>query len=131
MALSSSERLGLRIGILGADLLWRSRVAAALGEAGAELKQVGPGPLPPGLDLLLVDLNRDPGERLQRLTGLLSAAPKLEVVCYGPHAQMAGLSPEARRRGARRCVANSQLQHTLRRFAESRRGLTPYPEGAA
>ncbi|MGH7666270.1 MAG: hypothetical protein ACREN1_03015 [Candidatus Dormibacteria bacterium] len=90
------------------------------------LEVVGVGTPPAGrYDLLLIDLNREAKERLAWLTRVGADEFPTEVVCFGPHTQMAELSQLARAAGAGRCVANSHLPLTLRRWREAREGVAP------
>jgi hypothetical protein len=50
-----------------------------------------------------------------------------EVICFGRHTEMAELNPRARAAGAVRCVANSHLPETLRRWLRSRREASSPP----
>jgi len=94
----------------------RGRVRAALGTAADQLEVAADGELPSGLDLLLVDLNRDGQARLAWLEHFDRLLPAAEVICFGPHTEMAELNPRARAAGATRCVANSHLPETLQRW---------------
>ncbi|HUY23709.1 MAG TPA: hypothetical protein VMV09_00190, partial [Candidatus Saccharimonadales bacterium] len=85
-----------------------------------QLEVASDGDLPSGLDLLLLDLNRGAHERLAWLEHLVPL-PAAEVICFGPHTEMAELNPRARAAGATRCVANSHLPETLQRWLRSRR----------
>lgn len=105
------------------DLMVRARVRAALGTAVDHLEVADDGEVPSRLDLLLVDLNRHGLERLEWLEHLDLPLPTAEVICFGPHTEMAELNPRARAAGAARCVANSHLPETLQRWLRSRRQL--------
>ncbi|MGC1909386.1 MAG: hypothetical protein WA809_07275, partial [Candidatus Dormiibacterota bacterium] len=52
------------------------------------------------------------------------------VICFGPHTEMASLSPRARAAGATSCVANSHLEQTLQRWLRSGGGAPPRPRRA-
>jgi hypothetical protein len=99
----------------------RARVEAALGPVVGRLEAVGNGDLRGGLDLLLLDLNRDAQERLAWLEQMDPSHRAGEVICFGPHTEMAELNSRARAAGAARCVANSHLAETLDRWLRSRR----------
>ncbi|HEY6537814.1 MAG TPA: hypothetical protein VI138_02090 [Candidatus Dormibacteraeota bacterium] len=114
--MSSSEPSRPLVGLVTDDLLFRSRVVAGL-EGQADLVTVRLGALPDGLVLLLVDLNRRPEERIAGLS--MGGGAGLEIICFGPHTEMAELSPRARAAGATRCVANSHLAETLQRWLRS------------
>ena len=101
----------------------RARVRAALGTGVDQLEVAHDGEVPSGLDLLLLDLNRDAQERLAWLEHLDLRLPTAEVICFGPHTEMAELNPRARAAGAARCVANSHLPETLQRWLRSRRPM--------
>ncbi|MGA7088480.1 MAG: hypothetical protein WA695_00310 [Candidatus Dormiibacterota bacterium] len=109
-----------RVGLLTRDLMVRARVRAALGTAVEQLEVATDGDLPSSLDLLLLDLNRGAHERLAWLEHLDLPLPAAEVICFGPHTEMAELNPRARAAGATRCVANSHLPETLQRWLRSR-----------
>lgn len=118
----SSEQVARpKVGLLTRDLMVRARVEAALGTAVDQLEVAADGEVPSGLDLLLLDLNRDAPERLAWLEHLDRPLPVVEVICFGPHTEMADLNPRARAAGAGRCVANSHLGETLQRWLRSRR----------
>jgi hypothetical protein len=110
-----------RVALLTRDLMVRARVEAALGSTVADLQVLAGGELPEGLDLLLLDLNRDGEERLAWLEHLGPPGRAAEVICFGRHTEMAELNPRARAAGARSCVANSHLPETLQRWLRSRR----------
>jgi len=107
-----------RVGLVCQDLMVRSRVEAALGFPVVTVEPSGPR-LDGGFDLLLLDLNRSAPERLAWLSGLASPESSSEVICFGPHTEMASLNPTARAAGASRCVANSHLPETLQRWLRS------------
>jgi hypothetical protein len=107
--------------LLTRDLMIRARVRAAFGTAVDQLEVAADGEVPSGLDLLLVDLNRDGPERLAWLEHLDRPLPAAGVICFGPHTEMAELNPRARAAGATRCVANSHMPETLRSWLRSHR----------
>ena len=122
MPLRSSEPTARpEVALLTRDLMIRARVEAALGSAVEHLQVLAGGELPGGLDLLLVDLNRDAPERLAWLEHTAAPGAGAEVICFGRHTEMAELNPRARAAGAARCVANSHLPETLQRWLRSRR----------
>ncbi|MGP8249066.1 MAG: hypothetical protein ACLQNU_03875 [Candidatus Dormibacteria bacterium] len=118
---SSELTAGPQVALLTRDLMTRARVAAALGPSVDQLQVLAGGELPEGLDLLLLDLNRDALERLAWLEHIGPRGHAAEVICFGPHTEMAELNPRARAAGAARCVANSHLPETLQRWLRSRR----------
>ncbi len=97
------------VGLVSGDLMVVSRLAALARGFGFTLQTVRPGAVITSLDLLLVDLNRDPEGQIALLAGLLAKRPGIAAVCFGPHLQLAQLKPRARAAGAQRCVANSAL----------------------
>jgi hypothetical protein len=116
--------------LLTRDLMVRARVETALGTAVGALQVLAGGELPEGLDLLLVDLNRDAAERLAWLEHIGPRGPhgpRPDVICFGPHTEMAELNPRARAAGAASCVANSHLPETLQRWLRSRRQASSPP----
>jgi hypothetical protein len=122
MPLKSSELTTRpKVALLTRDLMVRARVEAALGTVVEHLQVLAGGELPEGLDLLLLDLNRDAPERLAWLEQIGPPGPAAEVICFGRHTEMAELNPRARAAGAARCVANSHLPETLQRWLRSRR----------
>jgi len=110
---------GPRVGLVTRDLLVRARVGAALGECARGLQLLGDDARWAGFDLLLIDLNRDARERLVQLRTATQGRPGADVFCFGPHTEMRELSPAARAAGASRCVANSHLPESLRRWLRS------------
>ncbi|MGC1184386.1 MAG: hypothetical protein WBA31_04435, partial [Candidatus Dormiibacterota bacterium] len=116
--LKSSEAVYFpRVGLVSQDLMVRSRVEASL-PFPLVMVEAGAPRLEGGFDLLLLDLNRDAADRLGWLAEL--AAPQAsEVICFGPHTEMAELNPTAKAAGASRCVANSHLPETLQRWLRS------------
>ncbi|MGH7643065.1 MAG: hypothetical protein ACRENX_08660 [Candidatus Dormibacteria bacterium] len=117
---SSEPRNGPTVGLLSQDLLVRSRVETGLSSTGARVQLIVAGELPPGLELLLVDLNRQAPERLSWLRRVAPTRSGTEVICFGAHTEMAQLSATARAAGASRCVANSHLAESLQRWARAR-----------
>lgn len=103
------------IGLLGGDLMSLSRVTIIGRQLGFGVRPVRSAADLPGLDLLLVDLNRDADRQLTRMTQLLTAQPELRAIGVGRHTELGGLQPKARAAGALRCVANSGLPQLLER----------------
>jgi hypothetical protein len=103
------------IGVLGGDLMSLSRVTSTGRQLGFGVRAVRSAADLPGLDLLLVDLNRDADRQLTRMAQLLTAHPGLRAIGVGRHTELAGLQPRARAAGAARCVANSGLPQLLER----------------
>ncbi|MGC2192273.1 MAG: hypothetical protein WA751_08055 [Candidatus Dormiibacterota bacterium] len=122
---SSETEAGLRVGLLSQDLMVRSRVEAGLGGASVKVEMITGEEIPGGFDLLLVDLNREQEQRLAWLGRATVSLPGAEVICFGPHTEMAQLSPAAKAAGAKGCVANSHLAETLRRWLRSGGGAPP------
>lgn len=114
-----------KVALLTRDLMVRARVEAALGIAVDQV--LAGGELQEGLDLLLVDLNRDAPERLAWLEHIGPPGQAAEVICFGAHTEMAELNPRARAAGATRCVANSHLPETVQRWLRSRRQASTPP----
>ncbi len=113
-ALAGSEeaqqpRASVSVGLVSGDLMVVSRLTALARGLGFTLQTVRPGAAITHLDLVLVDLNRDPEGQIVRLAGLLAERPGIAALCFGPHLQLAQLKPRARAAGAQRCVANSAL----------------------
>lgn len=92
----------------------RSRISALAEPLGWTVQGVEAPAEAQGVDLLLVDLSREPDLRLGFLGQLRTNRPELPVVCFGPHAAAAGWAPKARRLGAV-CCANSSLPRVLLR----------------
>ena len=129
--MSSSEPAAPpRVGLVTKDLMIRSRVEAGLGEMAARVEMIVGDRLTGAFDLLLLDLNREAAERLAWLSRVAPTQPGVEVICFGPHTEMAELNPTARAAGASRCVANSHLPETLQRWLRSRGGAPPRPRRA-
>lgn len=130
---SSDDELGdsPRVGLLSSDLLVRSRVGTSLAGRVARVEAITAEELTGAFDLVLVDLNRDQEGRLAWLGRLAETQPEVEVICFGPHTEMARLSPAARAAGASRCVANSHLAETLQHWVRSRGGAPPRPRRAS
>ncbi|HUY08871.1 MAG TPA: hypothetical protein VMW80_05405 [Candidatus Dormibacteraeota bacterium] len=127
---SSDESAALRVGLLSQDLLVRSRVETGLGGHGVKLEMItGQEPVEV-FDLLLVDLNREQEKRLTWLSQATLNQPSAGVICFGPHTEMAKLSPRAKAAGANSCVANSHLDQTLQRWLRSGGGAPPRPRRA-
>ncbi|MGA8207396.1 MAG: hypothetical protein WB801_07260 [Candidatus Dormiibacterota bacterium] len=123
--MQSSERVARpKVALVSRDLMVRGRVEIALGTGVHQLEVAADGELPAGLDLLLLDLNRDAQVRLAWLEHIGRTLPAAEVICFGPHTEMADLNPRARAAGADRCVANSHLAETLQRWLRSRHRAT-------
>jgi hypothetical protein len=119
--LKSSEPVARpKVGLVTRDLMIRARVEVALGPGVDQLEVAADGEVPAGLDLLLLDLNRDTRARLAWLEHLGRTLSAVEVICFGPHTEMADLNLRARGAGADRCVANSHLAETLQRWLRSR-----------
>ena len=119
-----------RVGLLTQDLLVRSRVEAALVIGPAKVETVAGDELDEEFDLLLVDLNRNWEQRLSWLGRTAATWPAVEVICFGPHTEMAQLSSRARAAGATSCVANSHLAQTLQRWQRSGQGAPARPRRA-
>jgi len=107
-----------RVGLVSQDLMVRSRVEASLAFP-LVVVEVGAARLEGGFDLILLDLNREAEERLRWLARLVALEEASEVICFGPHTEMAQLNPAAMAAGAARCVANSHLPETLQRWLRS------------
>jgi hypothetical protein len=118
---SSELAVRPKVGLLTRDLMVRARVEVALGARVDHLEVGADRDVPSGLDLLVLDLNRDAQERLAWLEHLDLPHAAAEVICFGPHTEMAELNPRAKAAGASRCVANSHLPETLQRWLRSRR----------
>jgi hypothetical protein len=116
------------IGLLGGDLMALSRVTSTGRQMGFGVRPVRSAEDLPGLDLLLVDLNRDADRQLNRMAQMLAAQPELTAIGVGRHTELAGLQPRARAAGAARCVANSGLPQLLKRAL---RGAPEAPAGRA
>ena len=104
------------VGLLTKDLMVASRVRATASKLGLVVRLVGPGDGLLGIDLLLVDLNRDLPGQVMRLAGLARQPP--EMVAFGPHTAILELRSVARQAGVRRVVANSALPQVLRMFVK-------------
>ncbi|MGA7172645.1 MAG: hypothetical protein WB020_03565 [Candidatus Dormiibacterota bacterium] len=127
---SPEEAASLLVRLLSQDLLIRSRVETGLGGQRVKLEMIT-GQEPPGhFDLLLVDLNRDQERRLAWVSQVTLNQLTPGVICFGPHTEMASLSPRARAAGATSCVANSHLEQTLQRWLRSGGGAPPRPRRA-
>lgn len=111
-----------RVGLVTQDLMVRSKVESLLTPLAVGGTLVGDEPSPGPFDLLLVDLNRNAADRLAWLERVASSGPGGEVICFGPHTEMAELTRRARAAGATRCVANSHLPETLQRWRRTRGG---------
>lgn len=105
-----------RLGLVGEDLLVRSRIAPLAGAAGWRLLAVRSLADAWGCDLLLFDLNRELEARLELLTEVRAAVPQVPAICFGAHLEAGSWAEAARRLGAVRCVANSRLADVLRRY---------------
>ena len=101
------------VGMVGADLMVTSRLSAILGHHGLSLRSIAHGADLSGLQLVLVDLNRDQESRLQTMRGLSQVTPPPLIVAFGPHVLMRDLGRRARAAGADRVVANSALPVVL------------------
>ncbi len=101
------------VGVVGAELMVRSRVLAVAGPLGWTVRDVGRAADALSVDLLLVDLNREPERRLALLFQVRSSLPQLPAICFGAHVEAGAWAPEARRLGAV-CCANSSLPRVLR-----------------
>lgn len=99
--------------MVGADLMVTSRLSAMLGHHGLSLRSIAHGAELSGLQLVLVDLNRDQESRLQTMRGLSQVTPPPLIVAFGPHVLMRDLGRRARAAGADRVVANSALPVVL------------------
>ena len=102
------------LGVVGAELMVRSRVLAMAGPLGWAVRDVGTAAQALSVDLLLVDLNREPDRRLALLDQVRSSLPQLPAICFGAHVEAGVWAPAARRLGAK-CCANSSLPGVLRR----------------
>ena len=127
---SSEPGAVLRVGLLSQDLLVRSRVEAVLGGQVANVGMVAGEEIAGVFDLLVVDLNREQEKRLAWIGRVTPTQPGVEVICFGPHTEMAQLSSTARAAGANRCVANSHLAETLQRWLRAGGGAPPRPRRA-
>ncbi len=103
------------VGLVGGDLMAASRVRAIAAELGHSTREVRTEADLAGLDLLLVDLNRDLDRQLVRLTELMAPQSHLQAIGFGPHLLIGGIRERARSAGATRVVANSALPAVLRR----------------
>ena len=92
----------------------RSRVTALAVPLGWRVQDVRTPAEAHSVDVLLVDLNREPDLRLALLGRMRSSLPELPAVCFGAHMEAGGWAPEARRLGAV-CCANSSLSAVLLR----------------
>jgi hypothetical protein len=99
--------------VVGGELMARSRVTAIAAPLGWRIRDVRTPAEARGLDLLLLDLNREPGLRLTLLEQARSSLPQLPAICFGAHVEAGSWAPEARRLGAI-CCANSSLSKVLR-----------------
>ncbi|MDA8331966.1 MAG: hypothetical protein M0027_12365 [Candidatus Dormibacteraeota bacterium] len=120
---SSTSADGARLGELGlltSDLMVVSRVRAAAAQLGWAVRQIGREEGISGIDLLLVDLNRDGSGQLARLRRLTGDGPAPEIVAFGPHMAVLELRPLARAAGVRRVVANSALPRVLKLLVRRR-----------
>lgn|GEM_PF-3170551 len=115
-----AERIPATLGLLTSDLMVSSRVRATASQLGLGLRQIGPGDGLLGIDLLLVDLNRDLPGQLARLAGMTGAGPLPEMVAFGPHMALLELRSVAQGAGVRRVVANSALPQVLKMFVKRR-----------
>ena len=100
------------LGVVGAELMVRSRVTALAAPRGWMVQDVRTPAEALSVDLLLVDLNRDADLRLALLGRVRSTTPELPAVCFGAHLGAAGWAPAALRLGAV-CCANSSLPKVL------------------
>ncbi len=98
----------------------RSRVMALAVPLGWRVVDVGTPADALGVDLLLLDLNREADLRLTLLDQVRSSLPQLPAICFGAHVEAGAWAPEARRLGAI-CCANSSLSRVLRQH------LSPVP----
>ncbi len=98
----------------------RSRVMALAVPLGWRVVDVGTPADALGVDLLLLDLNREADLRLTLLDQVRSSLPQLPVICFGAHVEAGAWAPEARRLGAI-CCANSSLSRVLHQH------LSPVP----
>ena len=105
---------GRVLGLVGSELMVRSRVSVVAAPLGWTLREVRTPAEAQGLDLLLVDLNREERPRLALLEQLHTELPELATICFGAHLEAGSWAREARRHGAL-CCANSSLARVLLR----------------
>ncbi len=103
------------LGLVGGDLLVHSRVAGLAAQLGWSAVPVRNRAEAEKCRLLLFDLNREVGSRLELLAEVVGANPSLSTVCFGAHVEVAGWRPRARALGAGVCTVNSRLLDVLRR----------------
>lgn len=108
-----------QVGLVSGDLMVMSRLASLARGSGFTLQSVRTEAAARDLDLLLVDLNRDPEGQIELLGRLLAGHAGLRALCFGPHLQLLELKPRARAAGAERCVANSALLSVVERVVKT------------
>lgn len=102
--------------LVGRDLLFGSRIAAAATEAGVEIRRVdSPAALPPSdeVSLLLVDWSeREPDWGAELAAWRQASAHGPRLILFGPHTDL-GAHAEAKRHGIGPMWARSKLVASL------------------
>lgn len=101
------------LGLIGGDLMVRSRIESVANRAGWRMRDLRTPQDAAGCALVVVDLNRDREQRLQRLHEVAVGVPSASVLAFGPHLDVSAWRPAARRAGAGSCTVNSQVERIL------------------
>ena len=106
------------IGLVGTDLMLRSRVVAALGTIPLQrvsgVADVPTGQVDEGA-CVLVDLNTSPEQGIATISNLRAAHPTVELIGFCSH-QDRELRQQAMAAGANRVITNGTLQAEVRRW---------------
>jgi len=108
-----------RVALVSDDLMFDSRLRAALGPGGINLSSSS-GDALPDAELVFVDLNRHPEQRLEIIDGLRRARPDAVIVGFCHHGDKQ-LRTDAMARGASQVVTNGSVPAVALRLA----GLGP------
>ncbi|MFN2568943.1 MAG: hypothetical protein ABR564_05005 [Candidatus Dormibacteria bacterium] len=96
-----------RIALVSDDLMFDSRLRAALGPGGVALTTDG-GDEVGDTEMVFVDLNRDQQRRLEVITGLRRSRPTATIIGFCHHGERQ-LRIEAMARGASQVVTNGSV----------------------
>jgi DNA-binding NarL/FixJ family response regulator len=97
-----------RAALLGTDLMLASRLRSALSGGGVDLIEASRDDLLPPVQLLFVDLNHEPDDRLEAIARLRSRNPSATIVGFCNHDEKA-LIRRAVAAGSDQVVANRSL----------------------
>lgn len=107
-----------RVALVSDDLMFRSKLDAAVRSTGGELVAARVEELPQA-DALFVDLNSDSPHRLGLIARVREAQPDAAIIAFCHH-EAKDVREAAMHAGASSCITNGALQSAALRLAGSR-----------